>query len=333
MKYDKQFKTYDDLADMLFEHGMTGDRGEVLEGLQDVGYYRLSGYWYIFKEPDGKFAEGTDFGRVWDLYVFDRQFRLVVLDAIERVEIYFRNQLMHRLAEDGGAFGYLDAGNFPRFDADAYKSFIGRCKTAYNRSREPFAIHFREKYGDEHDLPPYWMIVNLMEFGTMLSMYRGASVEIRNEIADRMGVSARVLESWLVALNTTRNICCHHGRLWNRALGTRPKIPNAKSDARWHEPFEVRKDNMCGILTILSYLLERIAPNTSWRERLFALLGTRTDEELARMGFYGNWGECPFWAPWLASTGIESTSSPVSGESDGAGCLGVLWRLLRHGRN
>lgn len=308
MIYDKQFQSYDELADRLYGHGMTGGRAQMIEGLQVVGYYRLSGYWYIFKEPDGSFASGTGFGKVWNLYVFDRQFRLVVLDAIERAEVYFRNQLTHRLTEQGGPFGYLDNANLPRFDAAAHKDFLGRCKTAYDRSREPFAIHFRDKYGDAHDLPPYWMLVNLIEFGTMLSMFRGAPVEVRNDIAFGVGISAKVLESWLIALNTTRNICCHHGRLWNRSLGTMPKIPNEKSDARWHEPFEVRKKNMCGILTILSYLLERVSPKTSWRARLLMLLDTREEDELQRMGFGDNWQRCPFWAPWLPKSSSEDAS-------------------------
>ena len=60
---------------------------------------------------------------------------------------------------------------------------------------------------------------------------------------------------------------------------------------RSREPF--------GLLTILSYLLERVAPNTSWRMQLFRLLETRTEDELKRMGFTEGWKECPLWKPWV----------------------------------
>ncbi|WP_442904879.1 Abi family protein [Gordonibacter sp.] len=69
-------------------------------------------------------------------------------------------------------------------------------------------------------------------FGMMLTLYRGASVEVRSYVSEKLGITAKVLESWLVTLNTVRNICAHHGRLWNRTLGTKPMIPNRKKPYR-----------------------------------------------------------------------------------------------------
>ncbi len=308
MEYAKPWLTLDQQADLLIGRGMRADRDDLIAHLADVGYYRLSGYWYVFKrqpEPgedggaDERFVEGTTFGDVWSLYTFDRQFRLVVLDAIERVEVYFRTQLAYELAGATGPFGFMDRRNLPRLEWRDYLDFMGRCTEELDRSREPFAVHFRERYGDGSDLPPYWILVNLMDFGTMLRLYNGASPEIRNRLSGALGVSSRVLKSWLVATNTVRNICCHHGRLWNRGIGTRPIIPTRSKHPEWHEPFEVRSDNMFGMLTILSYLLERIAPDTGWRDRLFALLSTRSEDELARMGFSDGWRDCPIWTRWL----------------------------------
>lgn len=316
MEYTKRWLTFEQQAALLIdERGLVADRDVLIEHLSDVGYYRLSGYWYIFKRKpfedgdgskDERFVEGTTFDQIWSLYVFDRQFRLVVLDAIERVEVYFRTRLAYELAGATGPFGFMDRDNLPRLNVEDYEEFIERCKDELDRSREPFALHFKETYGDCHELPPYWILVNLMDFGTMLRLYKGASSEIRNKIAGDLGVSTRVLKSWLVAINTTRNICAHHGRLWNRGIGTRPIIPTQAKYPEWHEPFEVRSDNMLGMLTILSYLLERVAPDTSWRKRLFALLATRNEDELRRMGFSEGWQDCPLWSNWLVVGGGDS---------------------------
>lgn len=315
MKYLKPWRAFEDQADILIEkRGLIANRDELIERLSDVGYYRLSGYWYIFKQQGpssdtaiDKFKKGTTFEHVWRLYTFDRQLRLLVLDAIERVEVYFRTNLAYELARDTGPFGYLEPGNLPRLKTEDHKRFLSRCKGEFSRSREPFARHFREEYGDSHDLPPYWILVNLMDFGTMSLLYRGAPASIRTRLAKKLGISTRVLDSWLLALNTVRNICAHHGRLWNRGLGTRPLIPRRERDARWHKPFEVRSDRMFGILTILSYLLEQVAPTTSWRKRLFDLMD-RFELEPAdrrRMGFAEGWDECPFWKKWLESNDFE----------------------------
>ena len=301
MKYTKPFLTYDEQADLLMvERGMDANRIDLIEHLRDVGYYRLSGYWHIFKQDDDRFKEGTTFARVWEFYTFDRQFRLVVFDAIERVEIYFRTQLAYELAGASVPFGFEDRANLPNLSQARYDRLVRRCKDALERSREPFAIHFSEKYGDAHDLLPYWMLVNLMDFGMILTLYKGSPNDIRKRIAYGVGVAPAVLDSWLVCLNTVRNIAAHHGRLWNRRIGTQPSIPRAKNDERWHRPHSVRPDRIFGTLTILSYLLDVVAPETKWRERLLALLDTRSEEELRMMGFSGNWRDCPFWVPWLS---------------------------------
>ena len=296
MQYEKPFATFDDQVDLLLSRGMQGDKAVIRDHLVDVGYYRLSGYWHIFKQEDNSFKPETTFEKVWNIYTFDRQLRLIVLDAVERVEVYFRTQLAYELAKNTGPFGFLEQENLPRLNNQKYEKFIEKCKGKVSFSREPFIVHFRDKYGDSHDLPPYWMLVNTMDFGRMLTLYKGASVQIRNKLAKDLGLSARVLESWLVSLNTVRNICAHHGRLWNRVAGNRPMVPR---DNRWHIPFEVSPDRLFCALTILSYLLENIAPNTAWRRRLFELFAEYPDIDKRMMGFVEGWEECPLWKPWI----------------------------------
>ena len=84
MEYSKPWLTFERQADLLInERGLIADRDCLIAHLADIGYYRLSGYWYNFKrkpasdedgEKDERFVEGTTFEQVWKLYVFDRQF-------------------------------------------------------------------------------------------------------------------------------------------------------------------------------------------------------------------------------------------------------------------
>lgn len=302
MDYCKPWLSLDEQADLLISRGLMGDRSAISECLRDVGYYRLSGYWYVFKTPDGSFRPATTIERVWDLYVFDRQLRLITLDAIERVEVFMRSRLAYYLADETGVFGYLDRPSLPRLNQEDYLSFLKRCMDCYSRSREPFVDHFRQVYGDSCGMPPYWIMVNVMELGLLLRLYRGASNDVRAKIASELKTIPALLDSWLLALNTVRNICAHHGRLWNRPIGTKPKIPNTISDKRWHEPYKVEAERIFGMLTILSYLLESIAPNTSWRERLLKHLNGRPSKDMISMGFKEGWQECPFWKPWVESS-------------------------------
>jgi len=98
--YTKPWLSFEQQTDLLInERGLVDERDNLIKHLADIGYYRLSGCWYIFKhQPKGdkddmqneRFIEETSFDQIWRLYIFDRQFRLVVLDAIELIEVYFR---------------------------------------------------------------------------------------------------------------------------------------------------------------------------------------------------------------------------------------------------
>lgn len=300
MEYTKPALTYEQQADLAISRGLHTERQVLVDRLKEVGYYRLSGYWHIFKDPaTGLFREGTDFDRVWDLYAFDRELKFLVFDAVERVEVHLRAQLAYDLAHAGGAFGYLDPRNLPNLDASAYSELMHRCRKAFKRSREPFALHFKQEYGDRHELPPYWMMVNAMDFGMAFALYRGAPNDVRKGIARRLGLAPRVLDSWLLMINTARNVCAHHGRLWNRVLGTRALVPRAKNDLRWHEPYEVESGRTFMVLTVLSCLLETIDADCGWQGTILRLLRTRSEEDLVRMGFTPGWESCPFWGKWL----------------------------------
>lgn len=299
MEYKKPFLSFEEQANLLIGRGMICDKSQLIKHLQDVGYYRLSGYWFSFKNPDNSFNQGTNFRVVWDTYTFDRQLRLIVLDAIERVEVYLRTQLAYNLAKTTNPFGYMDRGSLPRLSETQYNRFIERCKEGQARSYEQFTEHFKEQYGDTHELPPYWMLVGTMDFGQTLTLYRGAPNTVRYQIANQSGVSAKVFESWLVSLNTIRNICAHHSRLWNRVPGTKPMIPRKRHDSRWHEPYAVLPDRLFCSLTILSYLLENIAPLTKWRSRLFSLFNDYPHIPIKHMGFNQGWENCPFWERYI----------------------------------
>ncbi len=118
--------TYNEQADLLISRGLECERDILIAHLEAISYYRLSGYLYPYRNDDDSFRDGTCFGEVWDTYTFDRSFRLVVLDAIERVEVYVRSRLAYELSHLQGPFGYLDRANLPSLRDDEYDSFIAK---------------------------------------------------------------------------------------------------------------------------------------------------------------------------------------------------------------
>ena len=88
--------------------------------LQSVSFFRLSPYMRPFQQPediDHNFHAGTHFHQLARLYDFDRRLRLLVMDAIERVEIASRAVISNHMGPTYGSHWYIDSQTFhPTFD-------------------------------------------------------------------------------------------------------------------------------------------------------------------------------------------------------------------------
>ncbi|MCK5243345.1 Abi family protein [bacterium] len=295
MEYKKSPLSFEQQADQLIVRGLIADRDKLIERLKRVNYYRLSGYLYPFRQPDNTYLPGTTLEKICRRYTFDRQMRLLVLDGIERVEIAVRTDLVYQFVHQYGPFGYCEAVNLPHLSQPQHHEFIERINKEKNNGREVFVKHFTTKYGDNHDCLPMWMAAEIMSFGTFLTFFRGVEKSIKQAIAGNYNISQEVLHSWLGAINAVRNICAHHGRLWNRELGFKPLVPRENKHPQWHNPVEVPDNRIFGILTILKYMLNIVASQSKWPERVKGLLDKYADIPSVPMGFPENWQECPIW--------------------------------------
>lgn len=294
MRYVKPSLDIPRQVQRLKERGMLGNEETMAERLSVVSYYRLTAYWHPFRNDDDEFNPGTEFETVWQRYVFDRHLRLLVLDAIERIEITVRTQLALKHSLHYSPFAYAeDQTSLPRLKNHDHQRFQNSIIQEYRRSDELFVKHFKKNYGDSHQYLPVWIGSEIMSFGGILTFYRGCIPSIRHDVAECFGVHQTVFESWMMALNVIRNICAHHGRLWNRVLGIKPKIPD--KDPIWHEPESVENDRIFAILTICKHCLSRIAPQSHWAVRLLELLDRFNEIPQNEMGIPANWQKYPIW--------------------------------------
>jgi len=298
MKYPKAFRTFEQQADLLIGRGLIADRDVLVSRLSEVNYYRLSGYGYPFRKPGGEnFQPGTTLDKIWDRYVFDRQLRVLMLDAMERVEVSVRTRLANAFCRRYGPFGHIDRKNLPNLSVESHRKFMRKIHNEETRSKEEFIAHYHGKYTSETDLP-LWIAVELMDFGSMFTLYKGVETSVKQEVAAAYGISDRVLKSWLTSLNTIRNICAHHARLWNQTLGTPIMIPRKNKHPDWHAQVDITAADRraFGVLSVLYYMLRQIAPQSGWKQRLTNLWeGKHPRIPIMQMGFPENWKESPIW--------------------------------------
>ncbi len=325
MAYTKPWKSYEAQLDTLIERGMAAtDRVAALDYLERIGYYRLSGYWFPFRERSGKccllsadghkpnkkeylltldqFKTGVTFQHAVELYVFDKRLRLLALDALERIEIAIRVDISHTLGRLD-QFAYMRPELFheafsekidPSTGVSKHHTWLAKHGQLIARSKEDFARHNKERYG----LPlAIWVACEIWDFGTMSTLFNGMRETEQDVIAKEYGVSnGRVFATWLRSLNYLRNVCAHHSRLWNRNIIDQPRLPPA-SEIPWVSPFvsNAHAQARCFLLLrIARHVLQVINPGSSWPIRMkehlrgFPDLGT-TGVTLEGMGALPGW--------------------------------------------
>lgn len=324
MEYDKPHLTLPQQVEKLASRGLEiPDRDRAARFLETVGYYRASAYAYPFREllREGEpretsvqfrgsaFIAGAQFAWVEDIWHFDRELRLLVMDAIETVEIALRSKVGYHLGlrHTFGhlSAGYLDSERTSLADADEPdRSIFDVWRERYLRHQqraagsEDFIKHYVEKYDSRL---PIWVATEIMEFGQLVRllgfMTDGDQSQVSAELA---GVSGAVFVRWMKVANYLRNESAHHARLWNRSLtyklgrvpGNAPLLAHLNDDPN-------RKSRVYGMCAILAQLTSEIRPEDRWSARLVALLDTFPSEPPVspetHMGFPAGWQQLPLW--------------------------------------
>lgn len=252
--------------------------------LQRVNYYRLSAYGLTLKDPtnDKQYNNNASFNKMLSLYEFDRKLRLLLLGALETIEIAFRTHISYEIAHKFGPLGYKDKDNF--INEKFHKESIDELDILIKKSRkgELFIQHHFKKY---NGVIPIWAAIEVTSFGYLSKLYRNLDEVVKKHIAKvYYNVPYNYLESWLQTLSNVRNVCAHYGRLYNKKLTFKPRL------------FKEESKQFNNDLTFASiYITQRLLTKnegTRLITDLKALIYEFEDVlEFEHLGFPSNWTE------------------------------------------
>jgi abortive infection bacteriophage resistance protein len=303
VKYEKPAKTLEGQAELLISRGLVADMDRLVTVLGQINYYRLSTYLYTYRDGSERLMPGTKLDHILRIYEFDHTLRMLLLDVIEGVEILVRSRLAYHFAMKHGPFDWARPELFPGFNP-VYNDFVRwqeKLQEQTRRSREQRAnedtvVHFFHKYGDEHERLPIWMLTEIMDFGATLSFYRGVEPSIRKDVAMSLDQPEELVMSWLLSLNTVRNRCAHHARLWNWQLGIPVKFPTPRKYPEW-SGLGLSNKYIGAILYISSWISGRLFTKDQWQMKARDTLLGFSDLDLSRIGMPKGWENDEIWKP------------------------------------
>ena len=292
--YLKSHLSYQAQVSLLKSRGLKfADENKALHLLENISYYRLSGYWYPFlaDKQNHIFKPEADFETGFNLYNFDRELRKLMISELEKIEIAVRTRMAYVLSTAHNPFWIEDNTLFA--NQQVYRSTVSKIREEFDRSDEEFIIAFKSKYSNP--LPPSFILLEITSFGTLSRLYDNLNPgKSRKEIANMFGLSDKVFASWLHSLVYIRNVCAHHARIWNRWLRVQPLFPK-KAANTWIMDQQVGNNRLFFALSMIIYLLNIVNPNHTFKQKLENLFKKYPNVDRKAMGFPNNWQTELLW--------------------------------------
>lgn len=294
------------------------DEAKAKETLKTISYYRLKGYWWDLQmdkyeladigkeEDDHHFRENNYFEDVIESYNFDRELRVILFDAIERIEIALRTKMINILSLTQKPNWYenedLFSSNRDRHDKENrtyYEIVLDKLYSECDRSKEVFIKEHLEKHPDS----PFesWKILETASLGTLSKLYRNLKQELpeKSEISKGLGLNfSKELSGWLQTFTYIRNIIAHHSRLWGLNMTVSPVIDIKNPKGAWLKAFYLkdipRKKPFIAISALL-YVYNFVDPKNDMKNHILSLIKKYPNVKIYKLGFHKDWESHDIW--------------------------------------
>lgn len=296
---NKPARNIADQIQLLKDRGMLfRDEALALHFLKNISYYRLKGYWWDMQQDriTHTFTPNTYFESVVERYNFDRHLRLILFDAVERIEIALRTKMIYHLSISYGATWYLDSNLF--VEQNKHVEHINHLQREFGYSQEIFIKDHKRKHPNTN--AEAWKIMEIASMGTLSKFYKNINHQLpeKSLIAKEMGLNLHSeLSSWLEAIVYVRNIIAHHSRLWSRNMVKRPIDSINNPIGIWFDnnllPVQRKKPFL--IISSMVYMCNKVTPNHQIKDKILTLIDNNPEVSIYKLGFLNNWRSEPLW--------------------------------------
>ena len=180
-----------------------------------------------------------------------------------------------------GSHWFYNINNYKsRYD---YEKTLEILENEKGLKKDTFIKYYFEKYS-EPDLPPFWMISEVLSMGDLSKILNGLNFKDVKQIAKSLTpdyFTPPVITNWIHVLATIRDICAHHSRLWNRQL--KIKFSEPQKIPQWFNN-HVKNDNVYAVCFVISLLMKH-HPYNNFEQQLKNLFEQYPSIDITKMGF------------------------------------------------
>lgn len=309
---EKEFKTLDELVDILIERGVdipdSSARDYAKRVLHKHGYYNLiNGYNKLFLDTDPDkpyptYRSGTTMCEINALYQFDRVLRNIFFRYILETETTIKSLISYYFSQAHGHKNYLIYTNFNTALKDSRSQITNLIaeiqRQIASRSSDPSISHYLRRHG----YIPLWVLNNILTLGTISKFYSLMLPAERQNVSKYFNMLDNELENALMYISAVRNFCAHGNRLY--CFRTKKPLTNTIYHEKLNIPKNPKGEYLQGKRDLFACMiaLKRLLSNNDFKrmsKEIHRALGTfnkklnvlNKNDILTEMGFPENWRE------------------------------------------
>lgn len=210
--------TIDQQLEKLKSHNIIiDDMDEARNFLQQVSYYRITGYILQFRESpsNSDIVLGHKLSEIQKLYVFDAELRSLLRHYIEINEVYYKSHISNIFTLEKCTLSphnqHYSEDNY--YDKNGFKKIIERFEKEEQYYADSLIVkHHKQTYENKM---PLWVMFEFMSFSSVSMLYNAMYISSKENIARPLGIGHKTLSNHLHCMSILRNKCAHAARLIN----------------------------------------------------------------------------------------------------------------------
>lgn len=227
----KDFKTIDEQILILLDRGLIINEPDKAKSyLLTQNYYNIiNGYGNFFpRDNQDNYTNNTSFEEIAKLYLFEKELKQALLNAILSAETHLKALFAHRFSEafPNKPYPYLDINCYDESKRLQIIETISKLskiliKHNCNRYKDSSIYHYINTY----QKVPMWVLSSYIEFGTFCYMLMNSKLAIQNKVArdcisfitDHIQTPGQFTPATMISfiknIHNIRNVCAHNNRL------------------------------------------------------------------------------------------------------------------------
>ena len=208
----KKFLEVNELIETIKLKGIKIENEEKVKAiLMKNNYYVIMGYKNLFLNKDCEYKENVSFENIYNLYLFDRKLKLLLLNSLLDIENIIKTSITNRFCKMYGfkEDSYLDKNNYNinlKYLEKTFKIF----KSQIEEKKDNLAVSY---YKDTYNFIPLWVMTKVLSFGLIKELYSilkdDDKVAIKDEISNFDDVKIKGLFTSMQLLVDMRNKTAH----------------------------------------------------------------------------------------------------------------------------